>query len=66
MLEREKHEYEKAILVGVVTQQQSEEKLTEYLDELEFLAYTAGATIHKRFSQKMQKPNPKKVLGFGF
>ncbi|EAS20766.1 GTP-binding protein, HflX [Flavobacteria bacterium BBFL7] len=65
MLEREKHEYEKAILVGVVTQQQSEEKLTEYLDELEFLAYTAGATIHKRFSQKMQKPNPKTFLGSG-
>ncbi|PQJ31594.1 GTPase HflX [Nonlabens arenilitoris] len=65
MLERETHEYEKAILVGVVTQQQSEEKLTEYLDELEFLAYTAGATIHKRFSQKMQKPNPKTFLGSG-
>ncbi|GAK92576.1 GTP-binding protein HflX [Nonlabens ulvanivorans] len=65
MLERETHEYEKAILVGVVTQQQSEEKLNEYLDELEFLAYTAGATIHKRFSQKMQKPNPKTFLGSG-
>lgn len=55
MLERETHEYEKAILVGVVTQQQTEEKLTEYLDELEFLAYTAGATIHRRFSQKNAK-----------
>ncbi|GAL74064.1 GTP-binding protein HflX [Nonlabens ulvanivorans] len=65
MLERETHEYEKAILVGVVTQQQTEEKLTEYLDELEFLAYTAGATIHRRFSQKMQKPNPKTFLGSG-
>lgn len=65
MLERESHEYEKAILVGVVTQQQSEEKLTEYLDELEFLAYTAGATIQKRFFQKMQKPNPKTFLGSG-
>ncbi|WP_405351045.1 GTPase HflX [Nonlabens sp. Asnod3-H03] len=65
MLERETHEYEKAILVGVVTQQQTEEKLKEYLDELEFLAYTAGATIHKRFSQKMQKPNPKTFLGSG-
>ncbi|WP_438961784.1 GTPase HflX [Nonlabens sp.] len=65
MLERESHEYEKAILVGVVTQQQTEEKLKEYLDELEFLAYTAGATVHKRFSQKMQKPNPKTFVGSG-
>jgi len=65
MLERESHEYEKAILVGVVTQQQSEGKLKEYLDELEFLAYTAGASIHKRFSQKMQKPNPKTFVGSG-
>lgn len=65
MLERESHEYEKAILVGVVTQQQSEEKLVEYLDELEFLAYTAGASIQKRFSQKLSKPNPKTFLGTG-
>ncbi len=65
MLERESHEYEKAILVGVVTQQQSEEKLVEYLDELEFLAYTAGASIKKRFSQKLAKPNPKTFLGSG-
>ena len=65
MLEKESHEYEKAILVGVVTQQQSEEKLEEYMDELEFLAYTAGATVHKRFSQKMQKPNPKTFIGSG-
>ncbi|MGJ8683130.1 MAG: GTPase HflX [Nonlabens sp.] len=65
MLERESHEYEKAILIGVVTQQQSEEKLIEYLDELEFLAYTAGATIQKRFFQKMAKPSPKTFLGSG-
>jgi GTP-binding protein HflX len=65
MLEIENHEYEKAILVGVITQQQNEEKLTEYMDELEFLAYTAGATISKRFHQKMQKPNPKTFVGKG-
>jgi GTP-binding protein HflX len=65
MLEQENHEYEKAILIGVVTQQQTEEKLEEYMDELEFLAYTAGATVHKRFSQKMQKPNPKTFIGSG-
>jgi GTP-binding protein HflX len=65
MLEIENHEYEKAILVGVITQQQNEEKLNEYMDELEFLAYTAGATISKRFHQKMQKPNPKTFVGKG-
>lgn len=65
MLELENHEYEKAILVGVVTQQQNEEKLNEYMDELEFLAYTAGATVNKRFHQKMQKPNPKTFVGKG-
>ncbi|MGB3592239.1 MAG: GTPase HflX [Nonlabens sp.] len=65
MLEQESHEYEKAVLIGIVTQQQSEEKLTEYMDELEFLAFTAGASVHKRFYQKMQKPNPKTFIGSG-
>ncbi len=65
MLELEGHDYEKAILIGVVTQQQSEKKLHEYMEELEFLAYTAGATVHKRFYQKMQKPNPKTFIGKG-
>ncbi len=65
MLEQDDHSYEKAILIGVVTQQQTEEKQEEYLDELEFLAYTAGATVLKRFSQKMQHPNPKTFIGSG-
>lgn len=65
MLEQENHAYEKAILVGVITQNQSEEKLKEYMDELEFLALTAGATVVKRFVQKMQKPNPKTFIGTG-
>ncbi len=65
MLEKDNHEYEKAILIGVVTQTQTEEKLEEYMDELEFLAYTAGATVRKRFSQKMNKPNPKTFIGTG-
>ena len=65
MLEQDDHSYEKAILIGVVTQQQTEEKLEEYLDELEFLAYTAGATVLKRFTQKMQHPNPKTFIGSG-
>lgn len=56
---------ERAILVGVINQYQPEEKLTEYLDELEFLAETAGAESVKRFSQKLDKPNPKTLLGSG-
>jgi GTP-binding protein HflX len=48
MLEKKNIIYEKAVLVGLITQHQDEEKLTEYLDELEFLAYTAGATVEKR------------------
>lgn len=65
MLETDNHEYEKAILIGVISQTQDEEKLNEYMDELEFLAYTAGASVHKRFSQKMTKPNPKTFIGTG-
>ncbi len=65
MLEEDKHEYERAILIGIVTQQQDEDKLEEYLDELEFLAYTAGASISKRFKQKLQHPNPKTFIGSG-
>lgn len=65
MLEKENHTFEKTIIVGIVTQQQSEEKLKEYLDELEFLTYTAGGEVVKRFSQKMDKPNPKTFVGTG-
>ena len=59
MLEKEEINYEKAVLVGIITQNQSEEKLQEYLDELEFLTQTAGGEVVKRFTQKMDKPNPK-------
>ena len=48
-----------------ICQKQSEEKLTEYLDELEFLTLTAGGEVVKRFSQKMERPNPKTFLGTG-
>lgn len=65
MLEKETHQLEKTVLVGIVTQQQSEEKLTEYLDELEFLTYTAGGEVVKRFTQKMERPNPKTFVGTG-
>ena len=65
MLEKEKINFERTIIVGVVTQNQSEEKLKEYLDELEFLTFTAGGEVIKRFWQKMDKPNPKTFLGTG-
>ncbi|WP_372474079.1 GTPase HflX [Capnocytophaga sp. ARDL2] len=65
MLEIEKINYEKAVLVGIITQNQTEEKLQEYLDELEFLTQTAGGEVCKRFTQKMEKPNPKTFVGTG-
>ncbi len=48
MLEKKEHQYEKAVLVGLITKDQDEDKLKEYMDELEFLAYTAGATVEKK------------------
>ena len=65
MLEKEKINFEKTAIVGIVTQNQSEDKLSEYLDELEFLTFTAGGQVVKRFWQKMDKPNPKTFLGTG-
>lgn len=65
MLEKEILNFEKTAIVGIVTQNQNEEKLSEYLDELEFLTFTAGGEVVKRFWQKMDKPNPKTFLGTG-
>ncbi|WP_188049360.1 GTPase HflX [Flavobacterium sp. GP15] len=65
MLEKEVINFEKTAIVGIVTQNQSEEKLNEYLDELEFLTFTAGGQVVKRFSQKMERPNPKTFVGTG-
>jgi len=65
MLEKEVINFERTVIVGIVTQSQSEEKLNEYLDELEFLTFTAGGEVIKRFSQKMERPNPKTFVGTG-
>lgn len=65
MLEKIEIGYEKAILIGLITQNQDEDKAIEYLDELEFLTYTAGGEVLKRYLQKMQKPNPKTFIGTG-
>jgi GTP-binding protein HflX len=65
MIEKEIINFERTVVVGIVTQNQDEEKLNEYLDELEFLTFTAGGEVIKRFSQKMDKPNPKTFVGTG-
>ena len=65
MLEKENIKIEKTVIVGIITQKQNEEKLNEYLDELAFLTYTAGGEVVKRFSQKMERPNPKTFVGTG-
>ena len=63
--EAEASKAETAILVGLVTPTQDEAKTTEYLDELEFLADTAGAVIVKRFTQKVGGPNQTSYVGKG-
>ena len=65
MIDQRKVTSEKAILIGIISQQQDEIQSTEYLDELEFLTMTAGGVAVKRFVQKMEKPNPKTFLGAG-
>lgn len=54
-----------AVLAGLINQSQNEEKVKEYLDELEFLATTARIETLKRFTQKLDKPDPKTFLGKG-
>jgi GTP-binding protein HflX len=56
---------ETAVLIGIISQFQSEDKAAEYLDELAFLADTAGANVDKHFTQKIDTPNPKTFLGSG-
>ncbi|MFO7867997.1 MAG: GTPase HflX [Bacteroidales bacterium] len=56
---------ETAVLVGIVTLEQNEIKSKEYLEELHFLAKTAGLEVHKVFSQKIKQINPKSYIGSG-
>ncbi|RYZ55023.1 MAG: GTPase HflX, partial [Sphingobacteriales bacterium] len=65
MIEKDNTKLERTVLIGIVTQHQNEDKLKEYLDELEFLTITAGGEVVKRFSQKMERPNPKTFVGTG-
>jgi GTP-binding protein HflX len=65
MIEKKSIEYEKVVLIGVINRDQDEAKVKEYLDELEFLTYTAGGEVYKRFVQKVDLPNPKTLIGSG-
>lgn len=56
---------ELAVLVGIISRNQTEEQATEYLDELEFLAHTAGAKTKKRFVQKLDHPHSRTFVGTG-
>ena len=58
-------ESEKAVLIGLITPRQNEEKANEYLDELAFLADTAGAEAVKRFVQRIDYPHPVTFVGSG-
>jgi len=59
------HKEERAILVGLVHKDQTEQQLQEYLDELAFLAETAGAITIKRFTQKLPHPDTRTFIGKG-
>ena len=65
MIEAQDLNYEKSVLIGVITKAQPEEKMKEYLDELEFLTYTAGGEVLKRFVQRIDVPNPKTYICTG-
>lgn len=65
MLEKKDITLEKAVLIGVITKEQDEIKSQEYLDELEFLTFTAGGEVFKRFTQKVERPDPKTFIGKG-
>jgi len=56
---------EETVLIGVITNEQREEKAKEYLSELAFLTTTAGGQVHKTFMQKLNMPNPKTFIGEG-
>ncbi|MEM9680090.1 MAG: GTPase HflX [Bacteroidota bacterium] len=65
MIEKKNTILEKVVLVGIITRDQDEAKSKEYLDELEFLTYTAGGEVVKRFTQKMAMPHTKTFIGTG-
>ncbi|MDA8807397.1 GTPase HflX [Flavobacteriaceae bacterium] len=65
MIEKSSVSLERTVLVGIITLNQPKHVLEEYLNELNFLTYTAGGTVIKRFTQKMNSPDTKTFLGKG-
>lgn len=65
LIDKELSRGKRALLIGVVRKNQDIRTVTDYLDELEFLANTAGATILTRFIQRMEDPNPATLIGKG-
>ena len=65
MIEQKDLSHEQAVLIGIITQEQDEIRVAEYMDELAFLTHTAGGTVVKRFTQKMETPHPKTFIGSG-
>ena len=65
MIEKSSTNLERTVLVGIITLDQSKSILEEYLNELSFLTYTAGGTVVKTITQKMDSPDPKTFLGKG-
>jgi len=65
MIEKTNLDLEKTILVGIISPKQNKEILDEYLDELSFLTFTAGGTVVKRFTQRLESPDPKFLIGKG-
>ena len=65
MIEEKSLKLENAVIVGIINGRQNENQSKEYMDELEFLTYTAGGKVLKRFNQKIDPPNPKTFIGSG-
>jgi GTP-binding protein HflX len=65
MIEQKSLILENAVIVGVINGRQNENQSREYMDELEFLTYTAGGKVLNRFTQKIDPPNPKTFIGTG-
>ena len=56
---------EKTVIVGLINRNQNSKRCDEYLDELEFLSYTAGGKVVQRFTQRIENPNPATLIGKG-
>ena len=65
MIERQNIQYENVVIIGIINENQNADKTQEFLDELSFLAFTAGGQVLKRFTQKIKIPNSKTFLGAG-